>query len=67
MDISLDITVDETKEMPLSQGFWMDLSDGNEDKFLDILEDEDTKKYFKQAIKKLRWLANGIDDYVDWY
>ena len=67
MDISLDITVDKTKEIPSSQGFWMDLSDGDEDKFLDILEDEDTKKYFKQSIKNLRWLANGIDDFIDWY
>ena len=29
----LDIAVDETKEVPTSQGFWMDLGDGNEDNF----------------------------------
>ena len=65
--MNLDITVDETKEVPTSQGFWMDLGDGNEDNFLDILEDEDTKKYFKEAIKNLRWLELGINEHIEWY
>ena len=66
-DKALNITPKENYIKPCSQGFWYDLEAGDEDKFLELIEDEETRNYFKQSIRNLRWLENGIEDLVEWY
>lgn len=67
IDKTLDFSVKIKNIIPSSQGFWYDLVSGNEEKFLNLINDKDTRDYFKLAIMNLRLLENRISDLVDWY
>ena len=45
-DKVVDLSVSIKREIPVSQGFWYDLSEGNEEKFLNLIDDKDTRDYF---------------------
>lgn len=67
IDKTLDFSVKIKNIVPSSQGFWYDLGEGDEEKFLNLINDKDTRDYFKLAIMNLRLLENRISDLVDWY
>ena len=58
--ISLDITPKDGYTIPNLKNFWNTLGEGGEDEFLEIIEDDETREYFKEAVKNLRWLKNGL-------
>lgn len=66
-DKNLDFSAKIKNTVPSSQGFWYDLGEGDEEKFLNLINDKDTRDYFKLAIMNLRLLENKISDLVDWY
>lgn len=66
-DKVVDLSVSIKGEIPVSQGFWYDLGEGNEEKFLNLIDDKDTRDYFKLAIMNLRLLENRIINLVDWF
>lgn len=66
-DKVVDLSVSIKREIPVSQGFWYDLGEGNEEKFLNLIDDKDTRDYFKSAIMNLRLLENRIINLVDWF
>lgn len=66
-DKVVDLSVSIKREIPVSQGFWYDLGEGNEEKFLNLIDDKDTRDYFKLAIMNLRLLENRIINLVVWY
>lgn len=66
-DKTLDFSVSIKREIPTSQGFWYDLGEGNEEKFLNLIDDKDTRDYFKLAIMNLRLLENRIINLVVWF
>lgn len=67
IDKTLDFSVEIKNTIPVSQGFWYDLGEGDEEKFLNLINDKDTRDYFKLAIMNLRLLENRISNLVDWY
>lgn len=67
IDKTLDFSVEIKNTIPTSQGFWYDLGEGDEEKFLNLINDKDTRDYFKLAIMNLRLLENRISDLVGWY
>lgn len=67
IDKTLDFSVEIKNTIPVSQGFWYDLGEGDEEKFLNLINDKDTRDYFKLAIMNLRLLENRIINLVDWY
>lgn len=66
-DKVVDLSVSIKREIPTSQGFWYDLGEGDEEKFLNLINDKDTRDYFKLAIMNLRLLENRIINLVVWY
>lgn len=66
-DKVVDLSVSIKREIPTSQGFWYDLGEGNEEKFLNLIDDKDTRDYFKLAIMNLRLLENKIINLVVWF
>ena len=66
-DKVVDLSVSIKREIPTSQGFWYDLGEGNKEKFLNLIDDKDTRDYFKSAIMNLRLLENRIINLVDWF
>lgn len=66
-DKVVDLSVSIKREIPTSQGFWYDLGEGNEEKFLNLIDDKDTRDYFKLAIMNLRLLENRIINLVVWF
>lgn len=66
-DKVVDLSVSIKREIPTSQGFWYDLGEGDEEKFLNLIDDKDTRDYFKLAIMNLRLLENRISNLVVWY
>lgn len=66
-DKVVDLSVSIKREIPTSQGFWYDLGEGDEEKFLNLIDDKDTRDYFKLAIMNLRLLENRIINLVVWY
>lgn len=66
-DKVVDLSVSIKREMPVSQGFWYDLGEGNEAEFLNLIDDKDTRDYFKLAIMNLRLLENKIINLVVWF
>lgn len=66
-DKVVDLSVSIKREIPVSQGFWYDLGEGNEEKFLNLIDGKDTRDYFKLAIMNLRLLENRIINLVDWF
>lgn len=67
IDKTLDLSVSIKREIPTSQGFWYDLGEGDEEKFLNLINDKDTRDYFKLAIMNLRLLENRIINLVVWF
>lgn len=67
IDKTLDFSIKIKNTTPASQGFWYDLGVGDEEKFLNLINDRDTREYFKLAIMNLRLLENKISNLVDWY
>lgn len=66
-DKVVDLSVSIKREIPVSQGFWYDLGEGNEEKFLNLIDNKDTRDYFKLAIMNLRLLENKIINLVVWF
>lgn len=66
-DKVVDLSVSIKREIPTSQGFWYDLGEGDEEKFLNLINDKDTRDYFKLAIMNLRLLENKIINLVVWF
>lgn len=66
-DKVVDLSVSIKREIPTSQGFWYDLGEGDEEKFLNLINDKGTRDYFKLAIMNLRLLENRISNLVVWY
>ena len=66
-DKVVDLSVSIKREIPTSQGFWYDLGEGDEEKFLNLIDDKGTRDYFKLAIMNLRLLENRISNLVVWY
>lgn len=66
-DKVVDLSVSIKREIPTSQGFWYDLGEGDEEKFLNLIDDKDTRDYFKLAIMNLRLLENKIINLVVWF
>lgn len=66
-DKVVDLSVSIKREIPTSQGFWYDLGEGDEEKFLNLIDDKDTRDYFKLAIMNLRLLENRIINLVVWF
>ena len=40
-DKVVDLSVSIKREIPVSQGFWYDLGEGNEEKFLNLIDDNE--------------------------
>lgn len=62
-----DIPEDELDEAPnpASSGFWYDICDDGY-KFIELLENPETKKACEDALNVLSSLESAVDEYVCW-
>lgn len=61
-----DLSEEEAESMPASYGFWYSLGEGDSRMFVELLEDEETKKKCYEAINILNKLECAVEDYVIW-
>lgn len=61
-----DLSEEEAENMPASYGFWYSLGEGDSRMFVELLEDEETKKKCYEAINILNKLECAVEDYVIW-
>ena len=61
-----EMSDEELDESIGSMGFWYDIDEGNCEHFLNMLEDEQTKKACEDAIYILSKLERAVDKYINW-
>ena len=62
-----DMTAEEAENAPSSQGFFYSIEEGFGGIFIELLEDEETKKACYNAITTLQKLERATEPYVLWY
>lgn len=61
-----DATDEDLENRPASYGFWYSIDEGDSGIFVEMLEDEETKKKCYEAIKTLSKLERAVEDYIVW-
>lgn len=61
-----DATDEDLENRPASYGFWYSIDEGDVGMFVEMLEDEETKKKCYEAIKVLSKLEQAVEDYIVW-
>ena len=61
-----DATDEDLENRPASYGFWYSIDEGDSSVFIEMLEDEETKKKCYEAIKVLSKLEQAVEDYIVW-
>ena len=61
-----ELTDEEADERPASYGFWYSIDEGNGGMFVELLEDEETKKKCYEALNVISKLERAVEDYIIW-